>query len=236
MDRRVLAHVDGDLSRANVAPHKRRSASCRGYAARAASATTADGGTAAGGRRHRVRPRRRSRCPGCGYEYDEVDGRRARGVRGRHAVGRRPRLVVLPGLRRSGQGRLRGRAGGRVVTAVADDRRPRAAAIIAAAVELTTVRGLVRRHDGTPRRRRRGQPPDRLQRGRHARPAWPRPWCSHELEPVPRRRRRRVRRRTRDDLHAALQAAVRGVLRAGRDNALLRAVVGTRRRQSCCRR
>ena len=71
MDPRVLRHVDGDLSRVNVAPRRR--------AAYAENARTADGSGAApvdsaapllehasSGRVHR--------CPGCGYDYDEVTG------------------------------------------------------------------------------------------------------------------------------------------------------------------
>jgi len=70
MDHKVLDHVGGDPARANVAPRRRAS----NAAARGAAATTvavhhdavpllAD---AAGARVHR--------CPGCGYEYDEVVG------------------------------------------------------------------------------------------------------------------------------------------------------------------
>jgi alkane 1-monooxygenase len=71
MDPRVLAHVDGDLSRANVSPRR-----LPAYAARYGPAEVAAGGDtvvaiplladATGGRVHR--------CPGCGYEYDEVTG------------------------------------------------------------------------------------------------------------------------------------------------------------------
>jgi alkane 1-monooxygenase len=71
MDPRVLAHIDGDLSRANVAPRR-----LPAYAARYGGPDATVGGStvdaaplladATGGRVHR--------CPGCGYEYDEVTG------------------------------------------------------------------------------------------------------------------------------------------------------------------
>ena len=71
MDPRVVRHVDGDLSRANVAP-RRRAAYVSRYGA-PGSAQHADSlatppllEDSAGGRVHR--------CPGCGYEYDEVTG------------------------------------------------------------------------------------------------------------------------------------------------------------------
>jgi alkane 1-monooxygenase len=68
MDRRVLDHVDGDLSRVNIAPHRR---SAYAGAAGGASSTVAAAeapllADAVGARVHR--------CPGCGYEYDEVTG------------------------------------------------------------------------------------------------------------------------------------------------------------------
>ncbi len=71
MDPRVLRHVDGDLSRVNVAPRRRAA-----YASSTGTAGATRGATetataplledATAGRVHR--------CPGCGYEYDEVTG------------------------------------------------------------------------------------------------------------------------------------------------------------------
>ena len=77
MDPRVVRHVDGDLTRANVAP-RRKAAYVARYAApgdphlvdeaEVAPLLT----TAAGGRVHR--------CTGCGYEYDEVTGDEREGL------------------------------------------------------------------------------------------------------------------------------------------------------------
>jgi len=59
MDPRVLAHVDGDLSRVNL--HRRRSAPTAGATATAPAGGATDEPLAA-------------RCPGCGYTYDVVTG------------------------------------------------------------------------------------------------------------------------------------------------------------------
>jgi alkane 1-monooxygenase len=71
MDPRVLAHVDGDLSRANLAPH-RRARILAAYPPPAhrdapAGATAATGAVAG----EEVLA---ARCPGCGYTYDVVAG------------------------------------------------------------------------------------------------------------------------------------------------------------------
>ena len=106
MDPRVLAHFDGDLSRANLSPRK-RDQDPGGVPAAAALVEEAAQQTVS-------RPRGRgavevlaARCPGCGYTYEVAGRRRARGLRGRHRLEGRPRQLVLPGLRRARQGRLR---------------------------------------------------------------------------------------------------------------------------------
>ena len=74
MDPRVLAHYDGDMSRANIAPH-RRAAVLAKYAARPESTMHADplsrkgsGPTAA------PTTATRHTCPGCDYVFDESVG------------------------------------------------------------------------------------------------------------------------------------------------------------------
>ena len=119
MDPRVLAHFDGDLSRANLSPRKRErilakyadpSETPARVSAKSDSFATGRRGGGAGGAVSRVRLhlRRRGR-------------RRARGLRGRHRVGGHPRLVVLPRLRGAREGRLRARrAGGGLMRIVVD--------------------------------------------------------------------------------------------------------------------
>ncbi len=71
MDPRVLRHVDGDLSRVNIAPRRRAA-----YAEHARTAVGSSAAPAAGAApllEHAVAGRVH-RCPGCGYEYDEVTG------------------------------------------------------------------------------------------------------------------------------------------------------------------
>jgi alkane 1-monooxygenase len=66
MDPRVLAHFDGDLSRANLQPRKRAKILARyGISGTAAPVTRSDtrGDASEGGM-----------CPGCGYVYDEKLG------------------------------------------------------------------------------------------------------------------------------------------------------------------
>ena len=74
MDPRVVVHVGGDLSRVNIAPHRRE----RILAAYAGIPGRVDGTPAAGpvSRSHAqpVAGAQRMRCPGCGYEYDELRG------------------------------------------------------------------------------------------------------------------------------------------------------------------
>ena len=99
MDKRVVAHYDGDVTRANLHPGKAAAATCAGTH-----------------RPPRVRDRRsclrrlrwpRFVCPSCDYVYDEARGRPPRGLAGRHPVRRdRPRLG-LPRLRRPGAAGLR---------------------------------------------------------------------------------------------------------------------------------
>jgi alkane 1-monooxygenase len=79
MDPRVLAHFDGDMSRANISPRKRARV-LAAYAAEPAPARpgTGDESTTAG---VSARPGAAvlgagggGRCPGCGYVYDEAVG------------------------------------------------------------------------------------------------------------------------------------------------------------------
>jgi alkane 1-monooxygenase len=71
MDPRVLAHVDGDVTRANLDP-RRRAALLAAYPAQVASPrTTADAG---GGAVVVAGDPVGGRCPGCGYVYDVARG------------------------------------------------------------------------------------------------------------------------------------------------------------------
>jgi alkane 1-monooxygenase len=67
MDRRVLEHFNGDISRANITPGRRPALLAR-YGTGRATSGPADGadrrGDAVGG----------GMCPGCGYTYDEANG------------------------------------------------------------------------------------------------------------------------------------------------------------------
>ena len=111
MDPRVLAHFDGDMSRANLRPAQARAASSRrtppapGCGAgpvlpsQAVPAPASAGGLA-------------YRCPGCAYTYEVAGRRRARGLRRPARRGPTSPTLVLPGLRRARQGRLRRRLPG----------------------------------------------------------------------------------------------------------------------------
>ncbi|MDQ4007668.1 MAG: fatty acid desaturase [Actinomycetota bacterium] len=72
MDPRVLAHFDGDMSRANISPRKRARVLAR-YPARESgpSAPTTDEAGPMPGARSSAQG---GRCPGCGYVYDETVG------------------------------------------------------------------------------------------------------------------------------------------------------------------
>ena len=111
MDPRVVAHFGGDLTLANISPRKRDRILAR-YGAEAsqigASAVRAslrarlcdaDREPEVAGR---ALPRLRLHLRG-------GPGRRARGLRRRHRLGRRTRQLVLPRLRRAREGRLRAR-------------------------------------------------------------------------------------------------------------------------------
>ena len=72
MDPRVLAHLDGDMSRANISP-RRRDAVLERYPSVPLPAAVVP----SEGERIQVIPptdARGARCPGCGYEYDEAAG------------------------------------------------------------------------------------------------------------------------------------------------------------------
>ena len=103
MDPRVLHHFDGDLSRANLSPRKRDkilAAYPPPVARRAGVDRRADrrAGRAGRGAGRAV--------PGLWLHLRGRGRRRARGLRGRDGVGRHPGQLVLPRLRRPGQGRL----------------------------------------------------------------------------------------------------------------------------------
>ncbi len=105
MDQRVLGHFDGDMSRANISPRKRD----RILATYAATPVEVAGPVAEDGA-SRDRPGARGAglpLPGLRVHLRGRGRRRARGLRGRHRVARHPRRLVLPGLRRPRQGRLR---------------------------------------------------------------------------------------------------------------------------------
>ena len=226
MDPRVLAHFDGDLSQRQPEPAQARQVprevraparvetrreveDGRGSRQRCAPSSTADEVLAA-------------RCPGCGYTYDVEDRRRARGLRGRHGVGRHPRRLVLPRLRRARQGRLRPGRGIDAVTVRLErrehpraDRRGRGRAD-------HRVR-LVGDHHGQARRPGRRQPADRLQRDR-LQAAAGRGDGAARAGRFPGRGRRAFDAHP-DDLVDAIRAACRGVLELAQDNRLLKAVV-----------
>ena len=128
MDPRVAAHFGGDLSLANISPRKRDRILAK-YAPpapvveegeeRARLETTGSRGfeTLAGARSSNHRSRRLQQAPtrrGPGRTLPLLrlhlrrrPRRRARGLRGRHCLGRRTRELVLPGLRRPREGGLR---------------------------------------------------------------------------------------------------------------------------------
>ena len=88
MDPRVLAHFDGDVTRANLAPRK-RDALLATYPPPAAPGCRAARGGGGTGRTARSRRLRRT-LPGLRLHL-RGRRRRARGLRGRHRLGRRPR-------------------------------------------------------------------------------------------------------------------------------------------------
>ena len=106
MDPRVLAHFDGDLSPGEPLARASGTGSWRRTRRRRRSSRLR-GRRADRGARRPTAEVLAARCPGCGYTYDGRGRRRARGLRGRHAVGRRPGRLVLPRLRRPREGRLR---------------------------------------------------------------------------------------------------------------------------------
>ena len=71
MDARVLAHYDGDMSQANIAPRKRDRILARYTEAAEGSAGSLIEAAGEGVAVDRVRV---ARCPGCGYTYDEAVG------------------------------------------------------------------------------------------------------------------------------------------------------------------
>jgi alkane 1-monooxygenase len=75
MDPRVVAHVDGDLHRANIQPRHRDRVLARlgGHAAGAGYSASPPSMTEAQAPATDV-PVRAVRCPGCGYVYEEAAG------------------------------------------------------------------------------------------------------------------------------------------------------------------
>jgi alkane 1-monooxygenase len=72
MDPRVLAHFDGDLSRANISPRKRdRILAKYGDSSPVTTPRVAPGGNS---RRLGDEEVLAARCPGCGYTYDVETG------------------------------------------------------------------------------------------------------------------------------------------------------------------
>ena len=111
MDPRVLAHVDGDLSRANLSPRKRDRLLAR-YP-RPVVAGVADEGPdePCGPARRRGGPR--GPLPRLRLRVRRPLRRRARGLRRRDRLGGRPGHLVLPRLRGPRQARLRPARAGR---------------------------------------------------------------------------------------------------------------------------
>ncbi|WP_300679823.1 fatty acid desaturase [Nocardioides sp.] len=77
MDKRVIAHFDGDLSRANLQPSKRERL-LRRYPVPVAGGV-GSGDRADLSRRAEVDDVRAARCPGCGYVYEVDEGNEAEG-------------------------------------------------------------------------------------------------------------------------------------------------------------
>ena len=109
MDPRVVAHFGGDVTLANISPRKRDRIIAKYGAAATRTQWFRDG-------RWRSLLNHRGQRRGDGRPVPRVrlhlrggPRRRARGLRGRHRLGRRTRLLVLPRLRRAREGRLRGR-------------------------------------------------------------------------------------------------------------------------------
>jgi alkane 1-monooxygenase len=77
MDKRVLAHFDGDMTRANILPRKRERILAR-YPRPESTAeeggSRRDGGSDGGGRIADRQEVLAARCPGCGYTYDVAAG------------------------------------------------------------------------------------------------------------------------------------------------------------------
>jgi alkane 1-monooxygenase len=71
MDRRVLTHFDGDISRANVSPRKRDKVLAAYPPPSSHDAETSDDLTAGAAANREVLA---ARCPGCGYTYDVITG------------------------------------------------------------------------------------------------------------------------------------------------------------------
>ena len=106
MDPRVLAHFDGDLSRANLSPRKRDRILAKYPPSRSVEEVLSTVS----------RPRRRLPAadrgagrplPGLRLRLRRRGRRRARGLRGRDRVAGRAGQLVLPRLRRPREGRLR---------------------------------------------------------------------------------------------------------------------------------
>ena len=255
MDPRVLAHFDGDLTRANLQPRKRDQllarypppvveevAAVESVARRAHDPASAASRSTTGGGARGPLPRLRLHLRGRGR-------RRARGLRRRDRLGRRPRPLVLPRLRRAREGRLRARrsrAGrehrdatallmiGAVTASRPDAHHERARRRRRRRAHLRG--GLGQRHDGasSPTGSASAGRPSTTRSARS--PRSPRRWSCASCD-LPRRRWTGAFDEHPDDLVGAIRAAVTEVLVEAEGNPLLHAVVSpaTARTPSCCR-
>ena len=122
MDPRVLRHVDGDLTRANLSPRKREGSLGPVPAARGAGGCRGATRLVVGGGGGRGA---RGTVPGLRLHLRRRHGRGAGGLRRRDRVGADPRRLVLPRLRRAREGRLRGGVAARgMMSPVTSPRRP----------------------------------------------------------------------------------------------------------------
>jgi alkane 1-monooxygenase len=78
MDPRVLAHFGGDMSRANISPHRREKVLAQ-YPPPSAAAQRQTPGAIDGSDRMTSGEALAWRCPGCGYTYEVVAGEEREG-------------------------------------------------------------------------------------------------------------------------------------------------------------
>ena len=109
MDPRVLAHFDGDLSRANLSPRKRDRILAKYPPPAASPRRLSEVGAATRLETTVADEVLAARCPGCGYTYEVEAGDEHEGFAAGTAWAEIPRRLVLPRLRRPREGRLRSR-------------------------------------------------------------------------------------------------------------------------------